>query len=126
MFKVYQAKQSALRIFCAMLLVFAGLAHRPVSAAPLSQAVAIELPDGSTPNLCISPASDRKSSDYVAGYGCDACRIAGSTIVPSPPALFSALALATVLVIDHPSQTDPIRFLFRFGAPPRAPPALFA
>lgn len=71
-----------LRIFCAIVFLSVGFGHRaPVALANNVQSVAYMLPDGSFADLCIAD-SGRKHASPVAD--CEACRLAGATLLPEP------------------------------------------
>ena len=75
-----------MRVACAVLLLSLGMAHKPVYAqSAVSPAdAAYRLPDGSFAMLCFGGGADRGKSKS-AGRGCEACRIASGTLLPSPP-----------------------------------------
>jgi hypothetical protein len=74
---------------CALALLLLGMAHKPLTprAAPIPAAeiAAYMLPDGSLPEFCL-PSNDGTASHHghEAGTFCEACRLAGSIIVPDP------------------------------------------
>jgi hypothetical protein len=71
-----------LRILCAMVFLSVGFAHRtPVAVAFDALSVAYSLPDGSFVDLCIA---DRGQKHDKAPGDCEACRLAGTVLLPSP------------------------------------------
>ncbi|ANL38299.1 hypothetical protein AMC82_PD00955 (plasmid) [Rhizobium phaseoli] len=112
----------ALRIFCAMLLVLLGFAHRPVVAAPVADLAMYVLPDGSIPSLCQSD-HDGKPTKHV-DRDCEACRIASSIVIPLPPGTAEVIVrkLETVTFAFAAERFHHLNF--PPNAPPRGPPAL--
>jgi len=115
-----------LRIFCAMLLVSAGLAHQPLTAQPLPpQGIAIYvLPDGSLADLCVP--GDRGQKGKVVWHGCEACRIASSILVPEPPVDAAHIERTFVAADFASAQPIRVKMPFRPGASPRGPPEFLA
>lgn len=92
----------AVRIVCALSLLFLGLSHRmPVPAKQPAVMLAYALPDGSKPDLCL-PLGQKKL--HFSGPGCEACRLAGSVLLPEPPALAAFVFEPTI-----PAYTLPVR-----------------
>jgi hypothetical protein len=118
------ARQATTRIICALLLILAGFAHRPVSvvAAPLQ--LSVELPDGTVPDLCLSPFGAQKNGDQNGDHGCDACRLAGGAMLPEPVSMAFAATNGAGDPLIAASQTYSSQFLYRGVSPPRAPPAM--
>jgi hypothetical protein len=81
------AEQYALRIICAIALLFVGLAHVPLDAdrysIPLSAIAAYTLPDGTVPVLCL-PSNDGEQNHHDSGSSCETCRLAASVLLPAP------------------------------------------
>jgi hypothetical protein len=72
-----------LRLFCALLLVALGFAHKPVpafAAGPVPGPV-YALPDGSIADICYGDEAG-SAKKHALDQGCDACRLAASTILP--------------------------------------------
>lgn len=118
--------KTLLRILCVMLLVVAGLAHRPAEArsfAPAGLAVYV-LPDGSVSELCL-PGEDGNSGK-LGWQGCEACRIASGTILPLPPVDGAAIERIETAFIFPAARGAESRLPSRSGASPRGPPAFFA
>ncbi len=74
---------NALRIFCALVFLSLGLAHKPVHAAvPLeSYSEEYRLPDGSFADIC---AESHGGPDDTIRPVCEICLLASSTILPPP------------------------------------------
>lgn len=72
-----------LRIFCAMLFLSVGFAHRtPAAIAANVQSLTYALPDGTFSDLCIA---DQRQKHATPIADCDACRLAGAVLLPEPP-----------------------------------------
>lgn len=115
--------QIALRILCAMLLLFASVAHKAMGFAEASptQLSAYVLPDGSVPSLCISDKGTTKPAKHFEHH-CQGCRTSSGII--RPPAANEA---ETIVRIDTRTVffawIKPFRrLLFPPNAPPRGPP----
>ncbi|WP_051558753.1 hypothetical protein [Allorhizobium undicola] len=78
---------TGLRIFCALVLLTLGLAHRPPPAlADLQLSLALQLPDGSFSDLCLGDHGLADGHGDAAGLvPCDACILAASTVLPTAP-----------------------------------------
>lgn len=116
-----------LRIFCAVGLLFVGFAHRPAVAAGSGPAelAAYVLPDGTTADLCINDTVDNKAKP-APGAKCEACRIAGATLLPAPADLAGTiLAFRRAVLPVLMAEALPARREWP-GARPRAPPVLAA
>jgi hypothetical protein len=71
-----------LRIFCAMVFLSVGFGHRtPAAIAADVQSAAYSLPDGTFADLCIA---DQGQSHAKSRGDCEACRLAGTILLPSP------------------------------------------
>ena len=121
----YIARES-LRILCALLLVFVGMAHQRTAARDLSPTglFLYVLPDGSTPRLCL-PNEDDEPIKAVS-RDCEFCRIASGALLPPPPAdgvIIARWAFAVALPVAMPFATPD---LLEPGASPRGPPAFLA
>jgi hypothetical protein len=92
----------ALRIICALALLFLGLSHKmPVAAAQpdsLAFLQAYSLPDGSAPDLCTPSDAGRVK---FAAPDCDACRLSGSVLLPEPPQI-------AAVAFDRSANTFPL------------------
>ncbi|PSH67646.1 hypothetical protein CU102_17320 [Phyllobacterium brassicacearum] len=115
----------AVRMLCALALVFVAFAHKPITTAyadPIDLA-AYTLPDGTVPVLCLPRGGDQdqhKSAWH--GTGCEACRLSASFILPVPPVASGpkvqpakSLAIQREAILIAHSLYPP-------SAPPRAPP----
>jgi len=112
----------ALRLFCAMLLVVLGFAHRPLAATVPLDVSAYSLPDGSLPTICIPGDIDDKNGK-AAGQHCDACRITSAAALPSPSCDSAAIAPPVERVAFAFTPERFHRLNFPPNAPPRGPPA---
>lgn len=71
-----------LRIFCAMVFMSIGFGHHmPAAIAAETQSVAYALPDGTFADLCIADRDQRHATPI---SDCEACRLAGSVLLPTP------------------------------------------
>jgi hypothetical protein len=116
-----------LRILCAVGLLFVAFAHRPAVATGPGPAelAAYVLPDGSMADLCINDTVDNKIKP-APGAKCEACRIAGATLLPAPADLAgTVLTIRRIALLPPMEEALPSR-RERPGAPPRAPPFLAA
>ncbi|MBY5586599.1 hypothetical protein HFO49_03735 [Rhizobium leguminosarum] len=124
-----QIEQWALRILCAVALVFVGFAHQlPAAAAgefdpaELGQFV---LPDGSLPTLCVTVTdkSGQDQHDKAHSHGCEACRISAATLLPAPTDIAGA-PIPFAVTVELPIRTEAFhRQLFPTNTGPRAPPS---
>ncbi|MGZ2482309.1 hypothetical protein ACVITL_000832 [Rhizobium pisi] len=124
-----QIEQWALRILCAVALVFVGVAHQVPAAAAgdlgpaeLAQYV---LPDGTLPTLCVTVTdkSDQGQHDKAHSHGCDACRISASTLLPTPTDVAGA-PIPFAVTVELPIRAEAFhRQLFPPNTGPRAPPS---
>ena len=116
-----------LRILCAVGLLFLPFALKPAGAAgpgPAELAASV-LPDGSMADLCINDTVDNKIKP-APGAKCEACRIAGATLLPAPADLAgTVLTVRRIALLPPMEEALPSR-RERPGAPPRAPPFLAA
>jgi hypothetical protein len=116
-----------LRILCAVGLLFVAFAHRPAVAAGPGPAelAAYVLPDGSMADLCINDTVDNKIKP-APGAKCEACRIAGATLLPAPTDLAGTVLTVRRLALLPPMEEALPSRRERPGAPPRAPPFVAA
>ncbi|QKK32149.1 hypothetical protein FE844_022285 [Rhizobium indicum] len=124
-----QIEQWALRILCAVALVFVGFAHQVPAAAAgefdpaeLAQYV---LPDGTLPTLCVTTTdtSGQSQHDKAHSHGCEACRINVSILLPTPTDIAGA-AIPFAAAVELPIRTEAFhRQLFPPNTGPRAPPS---
>ncbi len=117
--------QLAVRMLCALALVFVAFAHQPVIAAPSDQIdlAAYTLPDGTVPVLCLPGSGDQdphKSAYH--GNSCEACRLSASFILATPPHS-GGLKVEPVRSLAIKREAVLIaRSLYPPAAPPQAPP----
>ncbi len=110
-------------MFAVAMLAF-GHAHRPLHSAPVFDAVAWTLPDGTAPELCLTKSG---SAGDPAGLGhetrCEACVLAQGAAPPAEPADPAVLRFAHevdwAFVTVAPRDPAVTR-----GGPARAPPHL--
>lgn len=113
------------RIMCALALFCIGLAHKPpvivAEQIPVSELANYVLPDGTVAILCL-PGQGDDGKSHILGSGCEACRLSGSMILPSPPTC-AGEQMALVLAVVIPPPIENIhRQTFPPNAAPRAPP----
>jgi hypothetical protein len=123
-----QIEQWALRILCAVALVFVGFAHQlPAAAAgefdpaELAQYV---LPDGTLPTLCVTTTdkSGQDQHDKAHSHGCEACRISAAILLPAADIAGAVIPFAPA--VELPIRTEAFhRQLFPPNTGPRAPPS---
>jgi len=77
------------RVTCAIALLFVGFAHQipgiASGASALPEFIEYVLPDGTMPVICTD--GSKRTVDHhgkVHAHGCEACRIAASTLLPLP------------------------------------------
>ncbi|RKE84949.1 hypothetical protein DFO46_1731 [Rhizobium sp. AG855] len=109
-----------LRILCAMVFLSVGFAHRmPTATAREALSVAYSLPDGTFADLCI--ADDAKKHANPSG-DCEACRLAGAILLPSPPdhawLLSSFASLGAVKAPEPPVRSAHLLDRPRLRGPP--------
>ncbi|MEK1890846.1 MAG: hypothetical protein AAAB35_25440 [Phyllobacterium sp.] len=122
---IWQDWRLALRMLCAIALVFVAFAHKPIvaDADPIDLA-AYTLPDGTIPVLCLPGSGDQddhhKSSWH--GTGCEACRLSVSFILPVPPFVSGAKVQPAQSLATERKAILIARSLYPPSAPPQAPP----
>jgi hypothetical protein len=119
--------QWAVRVVCAIALMAIGFGHRvPVLAAPAyapAEIALYTLPDGTLSELCLTGHED-SGKGHAQAPTCDACRIAGDCLVPTPADVTGA-RIAFVPAFDlRVSIEGAYRKLFPPNASPRGPPAI--
>ncbi|WP_371348116.1 hypothetical protein [Ancylobacter sp. IITR112] len=133
-YSAIRARGLWLRLLCALLLVLALSVPRPPVVAAAEAGIDLSqytLPDGTLPDLCLSPTDADGASHAPAHHpGCDACRLQGAPAVPGPAAeLFARAEYRRVMQSPVPedSEAGPVP-LYRISsrAPPALRPALFA
>lgn len=116
------------RIFCAIALLCVGFAHKPplISTTSLSPAelASLVLPDGSLPDLCLPGHEDDGSGlpHGLTGSGCEACRLASTIFMPSPPVSAGEPMALVIAVLEPPRSLVIFDRHFTPNASPRAPP----
>lgn len=83
------AEQLALRLLCALALLFVGFVHRPmiidIGQNSPNEIVQFALPDGTLPTLCISFKRGEDGNGHQNGMsGCEACRLTATALLPTP------------------------------------------
>ena len=116
------------RILCALALICVGLSHKPPvidpRAIPASEISAYMLPDGTFAELCLPDIdSNGKAKPHLFGTGCEACRLAGSILLATPPSTSGEVIVATLDVLSPPLVEALHGRVFPPSAAPRAPPA---
>jgi hypothetical protein len=112
-----------LRLICVVALMMAGFAHKPPPAMPRQvQFAAYVLPDGKLPTLCLNDSATDPQKGALHDYGCDACRLAASILMPEPPRVGAqAIAFATIVrTVERQYRLQ--RALYPPSSGPRAPP----
>ncbi|MGY5774765.1 hypothetical protein [Rhizobium sp. LEGMi135b] len=121
--------QWSARIICAVALLLVGFAHQPIIATAdeisPSELAQYRLPDGSLPILCITyKDADGKVHGKAYTPGCEACRIASATMLPTPPTEISERLTSprgeTLIAKSEAFH----RQLYPPNTGPRAPPLL--
>ncbi len=115
----------AVRMLCALALVFVAFAHQPLSASPAKDIdlAAYTLPDGSVPVLCLDNEVDHDSHKSAwHGNGCEACRLSASIILPVPPMAYGQKIEQVQSLAIKREAVRIARSLFPPSAPPHAPP----
>lgn len=123
-------EQWAIRVLCAVALLFAGFAHQaPALSAEDAggpNLAKYALPDGTIPTLCVTVAdqSDQQQHDKASHFqGCEACRIGASVLLPTPTDLVgSPMRLAAAVELPRKAEAFHRR-LFPPNTGPRAPPS---
>lgn len=116
------------RVLCTLALLFVGFAHRPpviqpqpIAATELAQYV---LPDRTLPDLCLpSEGGKAKHGGQDQGPGCEACRLAGSLVLPAPQDL-AGEPIVREIDGNMPLRAEAhYRQLFPPNTAPRGPPS---
>lgn len=117
----------ALRLVCAMALLFVGFAHQiPVIEKDGVQIDVAQyvLPDGTLPIFCITDNADGNQKHKMQMEGCQACHINASILIPVP-ADVAGVAVSFVPAASTSTRTAAFtRRLFPPNTGPRAPPVL--
>ncbi|MBB4576085.1 DUF2946 family protein [Rhizobium lentis] len=129
-----QIEQWALRILCAVALVFVGIAHQAPAAAAAAfdpaELAQYVLPDGTLPTLCVTVADESGTDksgtgehDKAHSHGCEACRIGAATLLPAPTDVAGA-PIGFAVAVELPIRAGAFhRQLFAPNTGPRAPPS---
>ncbi|MDQ0421060.1 hypothetical protein J2045_002087 [Peteryoungia aggregata LMG 23059] len=109
-----------LRIFCAMVFLSIGFGHRmPAAFAADTQSVAYALPDGTFADLCVADQGQKHATPI---SDCEACRLASSVLLPTPPDHSWLISqFASLDPIAPPQSPDRLRHLLdrpRLRGPP--------
>ena len=109
----------AVRAICAVALMLAAFAHRPVALPAYGgdDLAAYVLPDGSLPILCLTDFDGDGKPDAVSDH-CEFCRIAASVDLPAPPEVADRGGLGVVVAVLVPAEEH----IPPSGVPPSAPP----
>jgi len=123
-----QVEQWAVRIMCALALLFVGFAHQVpafakgnLTPAALAQYV---LPDGTLPTLCITVIDSSGKEHGKVGHlnPCEACRIGASVLLPQPSDA-AGVRMGFSVAAELPHRVEIIhRQLYPPNTGPRAPP----
>ncbi|MCA1405079.1 hypothetical protein I6F26_11950 [Ensifer sp. IC3342] len=120
----------AVRLIAAFALVFLSFAHKPAFSKTLGPAATADylLPDGTFADICFGT----DGVDHDAGQDkapqiapvCEACRLAGSVLLPAPPQESAPAErgnwLAKAPVIKAEAALTPLRLLPPSRGPPTA------
>jgi hypothetical protein len=119
--------QWAVCVLCTIALMAIGFGHRtPALAVPAytpAEIALYTLPDGTLPDLCLTRHDDG-GKDHSQAPVCEACRIAGDTLLPAPADITGARIAFTTVFYLPVSVEDTYRKLFPPNATPRGPPAV--
>lgn len=127
--RLNQIEHSAVRLLCALTLVFVGLAHEfpsrvdsELTATALAHYV---LPDGTLPTICVTVVDEsRKEHGKIAHlHECEACQINASVTLPAPADAIGA-PIGFAVAVELPRRAEAFhRQLFPPNTGPRAPPS---
>ncbi|WP_331374378.1 hypothetical protein [Sinorhizobium chiapasense] len=120
----------AVRVLAAFALVFLSFAHKPAFPKTLGPAAAADylLPDGTFADICfgtngLDHDAGRDKAPAIAPI-CEACRLAGSVLLPTPPEESAPAEngnwLAKTPVIKTEVALPPLRLLPPSRGPPTA------
>ncbi|TPP10950.1 hypothetical protein [Rhizobium glycinendophyticum] len=116
-------RMTILRIFCAIVFVSVGFAHRsPAAIATDVLSVAYSLPDGTFADLCIADQGQKHAN--VSG-DCEACRLAGAVLLP-PPAGHAWLLSNFASLGNITPPEPPMRSAYALDRPRQRGPPLSA
>ena len=116
-----RTSMNALRILCAIVLLFLGVGHKPVEAAASVDAYseAYRLPDGTFADIC---ADGHDEHDAVDRPLCEVCLLASSVILPLPADDDGSRRALAFLVNRLPSESSLPGVLVSHGPSARGPP----
>ncbi|ASY63038.1 hypothetical protein SJ05684_c15960 [Sinorhizobium sojae CCBAU 05684] len=119
----------AVRLLTAFALLFLAFAHKPGLAQQASPALSAEylLPDGTFADICFGThgvdGDSRHGKAPAKAPVCEACRLAASIVLPSPPEEGGPVVNGSWLV-SRPDVADQVTLVARRLLPPsRGPPA---
>lgn len=134
--RVHDTWLTALRFLCAVALLSVGFAHKvPAGSPPYIppfEAAAFALPDGTTPDICLTGEhGDREGVGHGGGQDhgrasgdCEACRLTATTLLALPLDTVGR-PMAISMALDFAAR--PMTLVRLFTSPntlPRAPPAI--
>lgn len=118
----------AVRVLVAFALVFLSFAHKPAASKTLGPAAVADylLPDGTFADICFGT----EGVDHSAGKDkapklapvCEACRLAGSVLLPAPPEESTPAENGTWVAKAPVIKTEVALTPLRLLPPPRGPP----
>ncbi|MBP1882037.1 hypothetical protein [Sinorhizobium mexicanum] len=118
----------AVRVLTAFALVFLSFAHKPAFPKTLGPEDAAEylLPDGTFADICfgtdgVDHDAGQEKAPKIAPV-CEACRLAGSVMLPAPPQESAPADNGNWLVQAPAIKTEVALPLFRLLPPSRGPP----
>ncbi|MBZ9653931.1 hypothetical protein [Phyllobacterium lublinensis] len=123
--KIWNDWRLAMRMLCAVALVFVAFAHNPVTAGSADQIdlAAYTLPDGTVPVLCLPGSGDQEQHKTAwHGTGCEACRLSASFILPVPPVSSGPTVNPAQSLAVQRETIFVTRSLYPPSALPQAPP----
>lgn len=117
--------QFVIRALCVVALLAVGFGHRSpafaVSLLSAEEVAAMNLPDGTLPELCL-PVDGQAGKGRFTAAPCDACVISASVLLPTP-ADITGKRLSAASEVQLPPRVEAFhRQLFPPNAAPRAPP----
>ncbi len=120
----------AVRLLAAFALLFLAFAHKPGLAQHASPALSAEylLPDGTFADICFGvngiDSDSRHGKAPAKAPVCEACRLAASIVLPSPPEECGAVESGSWMV-SRPAAAEQVTPVARRLLPPsRGPPAV--
>jgi hypothetical protein len=113
----------ALKILCAIAMVWTSFAHRPVIASETEQTAdlsAYTLPDGTVPVICISGENGEKNA---YAKGCPYCTLVKAAALHISPELFTRVASNLKATAPSDNTTNLSKSIRFEGAPQTGPPS---